>query len=74
MEVHNRQPAGSRRHMMMMIQEQLRDIPNVIVYGTTWTEHDNTLCSAFQRSAEKGLTLNKGKCLFNQSKRIVEQS
>jgi len=58
-----------------VIQEQLRDIPNainisddVIVYGTTQTEHDNTLRSVFQRLAEKGLTLNKEKCLFNQSK------
>ena len=39
-----------------VIQKQLRDIPNainisddVIVYGTTQTEHDNTLRSVFQR-------------------------
>ena len=58
-----------------VIQEQLRDIPNVInisddviVYGATQTEHDNTLRSVFQRLADKGLTLNKQKCLFNQHK------
>ena len=56
-----------------VIQEQLRDIPNVInisedviVYGATQTEHDDMLRSVFQRLADKGLTLNKQKCLFNQ--------
>ena len=44
-----------------IIQELLRDIPNVInisddviVSGATQTEHDNTLRSVFQRLADKG--------------------
>ena len=57
------------------IHDQIRDIPNVInmsddviVYGKTQAEHDSTLRAVFQRFSERGLTLNKEKCKFNQDK------
>ena len=56
-----------------IIHEQIRDIPNVlnisddvIVFGTTQAEHDYTLRAVFQRFSDKGLTLNRAKCKFNQ--------
>ena len=56
-----------------IIHEQIRDIPNVlnisevvIVFGTTQAEHDHTLRAVFQRFSDKGLTLNRAKCKFNQ--------
>lgn len=58
-----------------VIAEQIRDIPNVlnisddvIVFGKTQAEHDQALQAVFERFADKGLTLNKAKCEFNQTK------
>ena len=41
---------------------------DVIVYGKSQAEHDSTLRAVFQRFSERGLTLNKDKCKFNQEK------
>ena len=56
-----------------IIHEQIRDIPNVlnisdnvIVFGTTQAEHGHTLQAVFQRFSDKGVTLNREKCEFNQ--------
>ena len=58
-----------------VIHDHIRDIPNVlnmsddvIVYGKSQAEHDSTLRAVFQRFSERGLTLNKDKCKFNQEK------
>ena len=39
----------------------------VIVFGATQQQHDKTLEAVFRRLHEKGLTINKRKCLYNQS-------
>ena len=41
---------------------------DIIIYGRTQTEHDDSLKAVFQRLKERGLTLNKKKCEFNKSK------
>ena len=55
------------------IQTALAGIPgcrnlsdNIIVYGKTQQEHDATLRNVFQRLRDKGLTLNRSKCVFNK--------
>ena len=48
-----------------VIAEQIRDIRNI---GKTQAEHDQALQAVFERFADKGLTLNKAKCEFNQTK------
>ena len=56
------------------IEDAIRGIPGVrniaddiIVWGTTQNEHDERLNQLMQRLAEKGLTVNEAKCLYNQS-------
>ncbi len=56
------------------IRNVINDIPNaknisddIIVFGTTQEQHDKTLEAVFKRLHEKGLTINKSKCLFNQA-------
>ena len=55
------------------IHEQIRDIPNVlnisddvIAFGTTQAEHDHTLRAVFLCFSDKGLTLDREKCEYNQ--------
>ena len=55
------------------IETALQGIPGVknisddlIVFGKSQQEHDETLHAVFQRLREKGLTLNKSKCAFNK--------
>lgn len=55
------------------IRNVIHDIPNsrnisddIIVYGKTQAEHDEALDAVFNRLNERGLTVNKRKCLFNQ--------
>lgn len=57
------------------IRNVIHDIPNaknisddIIVFGTTQKEHDDTLDAVFKRLNDKGLTVNKKKCLFSQNK------
>ena len=38
---------------------------DIIVYGKTQQEHDTALRNVFQRLRDKGLTLNRSKCVFN---------
>jgi len=56
------------------IRTNLSDIPGVrnfsddiIVFGSSQTEHDHNLKMTLDRLRECGLTLNKKKCIFNQS-------
>ena len=58
----------------LAINEQIHDIPNainisddVIIYGKTQAEHDQALEAVFHRFSSNGLTLNRKKCVFNQS-------
>ena len=57
------------------IRNVIHDISNarnisddIIVFGTTQQEHDEALKAVFKRLHEKGLTINKKKCLFNQNR------
>ena len=57
-----------------VIHEQIRDIPgalnisdDVIIYGTTVEEHNKALHAVCEKFAQVGLTLNREKCLFNQT-------
>ena len=56
------------------IQTALAGIPgclnlsdDIIVFGKMQQEHEKALCNVFRRFTEKGLTLNKKKCLFNKA-------
>ena len=40
---------------------------DILVYGKTQGQHDDNLRSCFQRLREKGLTLNKEKCVYNKT-------
>jgi len=58
-----------------VISEQIRHIPgvlnisdDVIVFGKTQAEHDDSLNAVFCKLAEVNLTLNKYKCAFNKSR------
>ena len=53
--------------------EQIRTIPGVInisddiiVFGKTSEDHNKSLLAVFNKLSQVGLTLNKGKCLFDQ--------
>lgn len=49
--------------------EGVRNISDdIIVYGRNQTEHDERLEAVLKRLKDKNLTLNKGKCEFNQQK------
>ena len=55
------------------IAETLSDIPDalntsddILIHGRTQDEHDRTLVKVLDRMREKGLTLNKKKCKYNQ--------
>lgn len=57
------------------IRNVIHDIPNarnisddIIVFGSTQEQHDKTLDAVFNRLHDKGLTVNKNKCLFNQDR------
>ena len=57
-----------------IIQQSLHGCPGVrnisddiIVYGKNQAEHDQNLEAVLQRIKDKGLTLNKQKCLFGVS-------
>ena len=39
---------------------------DILVHGSNETEHDNNLRAVFQRFRERGLTLNREKCLFKR--------
>ena len=43
---------------------------DILVYGASITEHNDRLVSVFDRSRQKGVKLNKGKCRFNADKII----
>ena len=56
-----------------VIQQVLHEIPNVrnmsddiIVYGKTQEEHNNSLKAVFQRLREKNITLNADKCEYSK--------
>ena len=56
------------------VRNIIQDIPNarnisddIIVFGATQQQHDKTLEAVFRRLREKGLAINKRKCLYNQS-------
>ena len=56
------------------IQTALAGIPDcrnlsddIIVYGKAQQEHGTTLRNVFQRLRDKGLTLNRSKCVFNKA-------
>ena len=56
------------------IHSVIQDIPNarnisddIIVFRTTQEQHDKTLEAVFRCLHETGLTINKSKCLFNQT-------
>ena len=58
-----------------MVSERLRGIPGVLnssddilIYGKTPKEHHKPLHAVLQRLYQHGLTLNKDKCLFYQTK------
>ena len=40
-------------------------IDDVLVYGSTQSEHDQCLLKVLKKLSEAGLTLNKEKCVFN---------
>ena len=40
-------------------------IDDVLVYGSTQSEHDQRLLKVLKKLSEAGLTLNKEKCVFN---------
>ena len=53
----------------------IHDIPgsrnisdDILVFGKSQAEHDTALEAVFKRLNDKGLTVNKKKCLFNQDK------
>ncbi|GJQ75503.1 hypothetical protein Trydic_g17590 [Trypoxylus dichotomus] len=55
-----------------VIRQTLSDIVNdvnisddILMYGKTQAEYDQSLKQVFKRLQEKGLTVNKKKCLFN---------
>ena len=48
----------------------IHDDIDVIFHGRTVEEHDVRLRKTFERIQEKGLTLKRGECAFNMSKRI----
>ena len=57
-----------------IITEQIRHIPgvlnisdDVIVFGKTQADHDESLHAVFRKFAAVNLTLNKNKCEFNKS-------
>ena len=57
------------------IRNVLHDIPNarnisddIIVFGATQEDHDKALDAVFKKLNDKGLTVNKKKCLFNQNR------
>ena len=41
---------------------------DIIIYGKTQADHDKALDATLRRLSDKGLTLNKEKCHFNQDK------
>ncbi len=43
-------------------------LDDVLIYGANQQEHDERLTGALQRIQESGLTLNKEKCAFSQSR------
>lgn len=45
---------------------------DILIYGVNNDDHDANLEAAFERLRERGLTLNKGKCVFKK-KRLVFQ-
>ena len=48
--------------------EGIRNISDdIILFGKSQTDHDNTLRAVLQRMTENNLTANPDKCLFNQS-------
>ena len=56
------------------IQTALAGIPgcrnrcdDILFYGKTQQEHGTALCNVFQKLRDKGLTLNRSKCVFNKS-------
>ena len=56
------------------IRETLEGIPGVknisddiLIYGRTQDEHDDSLKATFKQLSEKNLTLNTSKCSFNKS-------
>ena len=58
-----------------VIHDQIHDIPgainisdDVIIYGKSQEQHDAALHAVCQRFADIGLTLNRAKCQFSQTK------
>ena len=58
-----------------VISETISDIPNclntsddILIYGVSQADHDQTLKQVFDRLKSKNLTLNKEKCEFNKDR------
>lgn len=74
----NRLPMGlssSGEHFQKQMSEILERIDGVcnlmddiLIFGANKEEHDERLEELLQRLKEKGITLNKGKCVFRASK------
>jgi len=56
------------RQALQGLQKTLNISDDIIVHGKTRQEHDKNLEALLQRLEENGLTLNKRKCEFGQSK------
>ncbi len=45
---------------------------DILIYGTDDDDHDANLEAALERLRERGLTLNKGKCIFKKKSLIFQ--
>jgi hypothetical protein len=46
---------------------------DILIYGTDDDDHDTNLEAALERLRERGLTLNKGKCIFKKKSLIFQE-
>ena len=44
---------------------------DILIFGRNQEAHDKSLTAVFERRREKGLTLNKNKCVFNKSTLVL---
>ena len=62
------------QHIVQQVLSGIQGVKNIsddiIVFGATQEEHDRALRATLQRLREKGLTLNKSKCVFNTDQMI----
>ena len=55
------------RETLSGIQGAINISDDILVYGKTQGDHDRALRETFERLREKGLTLNRIKCIFSNS-------